>query len=106
MEKVNFIMINTNKPDPATMKEVLAGIEEEGLYPGFTKEVLNRDAITLAYMAADMSSMGVGIGIDGRKVQLAVKDQVRPLIIETKGQNPRAIGQNAARYIKNNPLII
>lgn len=100
MEKLKLIVIYTYSPDAKILKEVLAGIEEEGLFAKTNREKAHVDAITLAYQAAAMSSTGVGIGIVEKTVKLAVKENLRPVVIDLEKCTARIIGQNAARYIK------
>lgn len=101
--KMPVLMIYCSEANGKCLKEVMAGIEEEGvLYQARTQEDAI-DAITLAYQAAKASALGVGIGIQGNNVQLAVREQVAPTIIDM-AMSPRTAGQNGARYIKKKPL--
>lgn len=102
---VTFIVIHCNQPDTFTMKELLAGIEEEGVTFYVNQSELNADSLTLAYGASKMSSVGVGIGIAGSNVKLAVQNQMKPFPIEGIHQSARIIGQNAGRYVKQKTLI-
>lgn len=101
------IFIYTNAPDPDYLREICAGIEEEGvLYEVIEKEGLALD--DLAYAAANESMLGSGIGIEGRRAAM----QMRRL---PKGENVfevnhpsflqcRILGANSARAIKKMPF--
>lgn len=100
------IIIYCSEPDDALLREVCAGIEEEGvLY-----QVLSRqgDLDTLAFDAAKESMLGSGIGITGNR--LAMQMQRLP-----RGKNVfelnapafwqcRNLGANSARAIKKMPF--
>lgn len=100
------IIIYTHEPDKDFLREVCAGIEEEGvLYQVSNHE---GDLDTLAYEAAKESMLGSGIGIDGAR--LAMQMQRLP-----KGKNVfelnmpgfwqcRNLGANSARAIKKMPF--
>lgn len=100
------IIIYTNEPDQDFLKEVCAGIEEEGvLYQVSSRE---GDLDTLAFEAAKESMLGSGIGISGGR--LAMQMQRLP-----KGKNVfelnqpsfrqcRNLGANSARAIKKMPF--
>lgn len=97
------IFIYTNGADKDFLREICAGIEEEGVF----WEVIPRDEAeldTLAFEAAKDSMLGSGIGVKG--VSMAM--QMRGL---KKGQNVkfyqmptfdqcRRLGANSARAIK------
>mgnify|MGYP001814633539 CR=1 FL=1 len=104
-QQVSFIVIHCNRPDADTMKELLAGIEEEGLTFYVNQSTIDKDCVTLSYGASKMSSVGVGIGIAGKNVKLSVQNQMKPFLMDTGNTRARIIGQNAARYIKHKPLI-
>jgi hypothetical protein len=96
------ILIYSWEPDEDLLREVCAGIEEEGvLYQKITRK---DDLDTLAWEAANDSMLGVGIGISG--VRMAMQMQQLP-----KGKNVfelnaphfwqcRNLGSNSARAVK------
>lgn len=100
------IIIYTSEPDEDLLREVCAGIEEEGLlYRAVSHE---GDLDTLAYDAAAESMLGSGIGIMGSR--LAMQMQRLP-----KGKNVfelnlpmfwqcRNLGANSARAVKKMPF--
>ena len=100
------IIIYTNEPDEDLLREVCAGIEEEGvLYQVSSHE---GDLDTLAFEAAKESMLGSGVGIKG--ASLAMQMERLP-----KGRNVfelnmprfwqcRNLGANSARAIKKMPF--
>ena len=100
------IIIYTDHPDEDLLKEVLSGIEEEGvLYEVHTRQ---GDLDTLAFDAAKESMLGSGVGITGKR--LAMQMYRLP-----KGKNVfeldhphfwqcRNLGANSARAIKKMPF--
>lgn len=101
------IFIYTNAPDAGCLKEVCAGIEEEGVFfEIFEKETSDPD--TLAFDAAGDSMMGSGIGICGSHVALQMKGISKGKNIESyhmpTPSECRKIGANSARVIKKMPL--
>lgn len=100
------IMIYCREPDEDYLREVCAGIEEEGvLYQILSREGELDD---LAFEAAADSMLGSGIGIRGSR--LAMQMQHVP-----KGKNVfelnaptfaqcRSLGANSARAIKKMPF--
>lgn len=100
------VVLYTQEPDEDLLKEVLAGIEEEGLL--YQVQSRAGDLDTLAFEAAGESMLGAGIGICGRR--LAMQMQRIP-----KGKNVfeldnpafwqcRALGANSARAVKKLPF--
>ena len=100
------IIIYTDEPDEDLLREVCAGIEEEGvLYQVSSHE---GDLDTLAFEAAKESMLGSGVGITGAR--LAMQMERLP-----KGRNVfelnmprfwqcRNLGANSARAIKKMPF--
>ena len=86
------------------MKQILFGIEEEGI-PFETTFVDKGDAKALAYEACRKSILGVGIGVTEREVALHYEklDPEAPLFEIAAGspeEKLRAVGTNAARLVK------
>lgn len=100
------IMIYCAQPDEDFLREVCAGIEEEGvLY-----QVVNHsgDLDTLAYEAARESMLGTGIGMTGQRIAMQ-------MLRLPKGKNVfelnapkfwqcRNLGANSARAVKKMPF--
>ena len=100
------IIIYTKDPDPDFLREICAGIEEEGVLYQVSAYEGNLD--TLAYEAAKQSMLGSGIGITGGRIAM----QMSRL---PKGKNVfelnmprfwqcRNLGANSARAIKKMPF--
>lgn len=100
------IIIYCHEADEDLLREVCAGIEEEGVL--FQVQNHEGDLDTLAYEAANESMLGSGIGMTG--MRLAMQMQRLP-----KGHNVfelnapafwqcRNLGANSARAIKKMPF--
>ena len=91
------------------LKEVIAGIEEEGLSYRFVKVYRTSDVSFIAHDAAEMSGSGIGIGIQSKGTTVIHQKDLPPLSnVELFSQAPlidlptyRAIGKNAAKYAKS-----
>lgn len=91
------------------LKEIIAGIEEEGLNYRFVKIYRTSDVCFVAHDAAELSGSGVGIGIQSKGTTVIHQKDLFPLSnLELFSQAPlidlptfRAIGKNAAKYAKN-----
>ncbi|WKY47045.1 glycerol dehydratase reactivase beta/small subunit family protein [Eubacteriaceae bacterium ES3] len=102
------VLHGKNETLKCIVEHVLHGIEEEGLL--FSVENNDEmDSIELAYRGAELSHLGVGIGITEKEVVLhfiKLKED-QPLFrvpsysdVETL----RALGSNAARIVKRMPF--
>ena len=95
-------------PHADVIREVCAGIEEEGLSHRFIRIFRTADVGFIAHDAAEYSGSGVGIGIQSRGTTVIHQKDLPPLSnLELFSQAPlidletfRAIGRNAARYAK------
>jgi hypothetical protein len=101
------ILIFTVRPDEALLRELCAGMEEEGvLYDVIAQP--SGDATALAATASGMSMLGSGVGLVGRSMALHIKGMTTqsPLLgyADATGEQAREIGANAARVIKKLPL--
>ena len=93
-------------PHAIVLKEICAGIEEEGMKYRFVRLYKTADVGFLAHEAAKLS--GSGIGIQSRGTTVIHQKDLPPLSnIELFSQSPlidaatfRAIGKNAAKYAK------
>lgn len=90
------------------LKQITAGIEEEGLNYRFIKVYRTADVGFIAHEAAKHSGSGIGIGIQSRGTTVIHQKDLPPLSnLELFSQAPlldldtfRAIGKNAALYAK------
>lgn len=90
------------------LREIVAGIEEEGLKVRVIRVKHTADVAFIGHTAAKLSGSGVGIGIQSRGTAVIHHRDLQPLNnLELFPQCPvltlgayRAIGNNAARYAK------
>jgi propanediol dehydratase medium subunit len=95
-------------PHAEVLKEVMAGIEEEGQKSRLIRVHKTADVGFIAHEAAKLSGSGIGIGIISRGTTVIHQRDLMPLQnLELFPQSPlveretfRAIGRNAARYAK------
>ena len=99
------IIVASFEANPTTLKEVLAGIEEEGGIVDTIREDVKHVEKTLAEKAAKQSALGTGIGIYKDRVAIAFNTQLGLAKMKFDEMTPRQTGQNAARYTKNKPFI-
>lgn len=92
----------------AVLKEVMAGIEEEGMIPRVIRVLKTSDVAFIGKEAAMLSGSGVGIGLQSKGTAIIHQRELYPLSnLELFPQAPlitlktyRAIGRNAAMYAK------
>lgn len=99
------ILIYTQKDSDAILKEVLAGIEEEGVLFEVQKMEDEIEVKILANMASKNSILGVGMGISHDEVAVSFYKQVEYGMVDFGDICYRSKGQNAARYVKLHPFI-
>ncbi len=103
------IILFTNTSNEQFVKEICAGIEEDGLLYRLEK-VDGRDANVLAAEACSEATIGVGISVVGEMAVLTAEnlDINKPLQIVRDGdrKQARVLGKNAARFIKKMPLVV
>ena len=98
----------TKVPHEDVLREVMAGVEEEGLTPRVIKVYHTSDVAFIAHHAATLSGSGIGIGIQSKGTTVIHSKDLVPLSnLELFPQAPlldlsvyRAIGRNAAKYAK------
>ncbi|MDO4518704.1 MAG: glycerol dehydratase reactivase beta/small subunit family protein [Eubacteriales bacterium] len=100
------IIIYVNEPDEDLLREICAGIEEEGVL--YQVSAHEGDLDTLAFDAAKESMLGSGIGMTGQQIAMQmhrvpkghnVFELNRPFFWQC-----RYIGANSARAIKKMPF--
>ena len=95
-------------PHQEVLREIMAGIEEEGLSPRLVRVNKTADVGFIAHEAAKLSGSGIGIGTISRGTSVIHQRDLAPLQnLELFSQSPlverdtfRAIGRNAAKYAK------
>lgn len=95
-------------PHREVLREIMAGIEEEGLNCRLVRVNRTADVGFIAHEAAKLSGSGIGIGILSRGTTVIHQRDLAPLQnLELFPQSPlveretfRAIGRNAAKYAK------
>jgi hypothetical protein len=101
------IMIYTARPDAALLREVCAGIEEEGVLFEVVSAMVG-DATILAAAASDASMLGSGVAVCGTTVALHIKGMEKgKTVLSYAAATPeqaRDAGANSARVIKRLPF--
>lgn len=90
------------------IRNIRAGIEEEGMNPRVVKILKTSDVCFMALEAAKLSGSGIGVGVQSKGTTVIHQKDLYPLSnLELFPQAPlmtldtyRAIGRNAARYVK------
>jgi propanediol dehydratase medium subunit len=99
----------TGIPHGQVLREVLAGIEEEGMNARVVRFFHSSDIAAFTLAGAKLSGSGVAIGIQSRGTSIIHQKDLQQLSnLELFPQAPiidlptyRAIGKNAAKYAKN-----
>lgn len=95
-------------PHDKVLREIIAGIEEEGVRYRVVKVYNTSDVSFIGLIAAKLSGSGIGIGIQSKGTTMIHQKDLFPLSnLELFPQAPlldlstyRAIGKNAAKYAK------
>ena len=95
-------------PHDKVLREIIAGIEEEGMKWRIIKVYRTSDVSCVAHDAAEYSGSGIGIGIQSKGTTVIHQKDLPPLSnLELFSQAPlidldtyRQIGKNAAKYAK------
>ncbi len=90
------------------LREILAGIEEEGMQPRLIKILDSSDLSFIGKKSANLSGSGVAVGLQSKGTALIHHRELFPLTnLELFPQAPlltldtyRAIGKNASRYAR------
>ena len=95
------------------LRNVKAGIEEEGMIPRVVKILDTSDVCFMALEAAKLSGSGIGVGIQSKGTTVIHQKDLYPLSnLELFPQAPlmtletyRQIAQNAAKYVKGEQVV-
>jgi len=98
----------TGIPHAAVLREIMAGIEEQGVKARIVRITRTSDLAFAGHDAAKLSGSGIAIGIQSRGTTVIHQRDLEPLSnLELFPQSPvidlptyRVIGRNAARYAK------
>lgn len=98
----------TGVPLEDVLRNIQAGIEEEGMVSRVVKVLKTSDVCFMGLEAAKLSGSGIGIGLQSKGTAVIHQKDLYPLSnLELFPQAPlitlemyRKIGQNAARYVK------
>ncbi|WP_455542160.1 glycerol dehydratase reactivase beta/small subunit family protein [Intestinibacter sp.] len=90
------------------IKEVLFGIEEEGI-PYQVEAMKSGSAVQIGYEASLESTLGVGIGIDKNDIvlhynKLKQDSPIFKIKLTSKATQKRSLGANAARLVTRMPF--
>ncbi|WP_222592495.1 propanediol/glycerol family dehydratase medium subunit [Alkalibacterium kapii] len=96
-------------PHDDILREIMAGIEEEGLRPRVVRVIKTSDVSFISLEAAKLSGSGIGVGIQSKGTTVIHQKDLLPLNnLEIFSQAPllnletyRMIGKNAAQYAKD-----
>ena len=101
------IFIYTCQPDRAVLKEVCAGMEEEGVFFEIFEQKETEPA-QLAWQAAQVSMLGSGVGISGMDAACSMRGLPKKRCVQVcrngNREQCRSLGANSARAIKRQPL--
>lgn len=97
-----------NVPHSDVLREMIAGIEEEGVHARVIRVLRTSDVAFAAHDATKLSGSGIAIGIQSRGTTVIHQKGLPPLSnLELFSQSPlldleayRQIGKNAAQYAK------
>lgn len=97
-----------HQPHDKVLREIIAGIEEEGIKWRVIRVYRTSDVSFIAHDAAEYSGSGIGIGIQSKGTVVIHQKDLPPLSnLELFSQAPliemetfRQIGKNAAKYAK------
>lgn len=95
------------------LKEIMAGIEEEGMIPRIIRGIRTSDVAFIANDVAKIVGSGIAIGIQSKGTAVIHQKDLYPLTnLELFPQAPvitleiyRAIGKNAAKYAKGEQVV-
>ena len=100
-------------PLDEVLRNVKAGIEEEGMHARVVKILDTSDVCFMALEAAKLSGSGIGVGIQSKGTTVIHQKDLYPLSnLELFPQAPlmtletyRQIGKNAAKYVKGEQVV-
>ena len=101
------IYIYTDSPDRNVLREICAGIEEEGVFYEISEKP-GQDLESLTWHAANDSVLGSGVGVKGDSVAFQIRGLKPGQFIDyyaySSKEESRRLGANSARAIKKRPF--
>ena len=101
------IFIYTFQPDGEILREICAGIEEEGVFYEISEQTVS-DVNELSWQAANDSMLGSGVGVSGQRAALQMRGIEKGRNLEAYARPDkdecRKLGANSARAIKKQPF--
>lgn len=98
------ILIYTYRPDAKVLKEVCAGMEEEGVFFEVSEQPAADTVTMMAWRAAGESMLGSGVGIHGLACAFSMRGLAEGRCVEQYAEPDaiqcRKLGANSARAIK------
>lgn len=102
------ILIYASETDTVILKEICAGIEEEGVSWEVVGQV-SKGAEDLAYDSSNASSLGTGLGYSNGVIVLSLNSLPKGSYVyrveKPTIKQARILGTNAARAVKRKPFI-
>jgi hypothetical protein len=108
-EVPSVVLFRRADAPPEVLREVCAGVEEEGVPARVVGGPEGADAVALAYAAARESRLEVGVGLGDRAVavhhaKLPERSPAQVVPAEAGAGGWRRAGRSAARIVKGLPL--
>ena len=101
------IFIYTFHPDKEILREICAGMEEEGVFYEISEQTVSA-LDELSWLAANDSMLGSGIGVSETKAALQMRGIKKGHNLEAYDRPDKAkcrkLGANSARAIKKQPF--
>ncbi len=101
------ILIYTFHPDKEILREICAGVEEEGVFYEISEQTVS-DVDELCWLAANDSMLGSGIGVSESRAALQMRGVLKGHSLEVYDRPDkkacRKLGANSARAIKKQPF--
>ena len=97
------IYIYTDSPDPVTLREICAGMEEEGVFYEISEHA-GQELESLTWQAANDSMLGSGVGLKGSRAAFQIRGLKPGQFIDyyayPSKEDSRRLGANSARAVK------
>jgi hypothetical protein len=102
------IVIFTGEISSSIIKDITAGLEEEGVFYAVVKAQEKLNAHELSIIAAETGTLGTGIGASNNEICIhnvkLPKDKPIFRVSADGEENARTLGANAARLVKGKPF--